>query len=219
MAFRFEKFMTGTDRRVVSGSVDGQPTEIIIVGRTYPTDLLDMWDAVSNPDRISRWFLPISGDLKLGGRYQFEGNAGGTIEECVENERIKATWEFGGGVSWVTVIITPQPDGTRFELQHEGHITPGFTDVYGPGAGGVGWDGGILGLGLHIADPTGQRPPEADLEWYATEDGKAFYTASAAAWGQADIEAGTPTDAATERAENTRAFYTGEVHGMDGGEE
>ena len=36
-------------------------------------------DALTDPERIGRWFLPISGDFRLGGRYQFEGNAGGKI--------------------------------------------------------------------------------------------------------------------------------------------
>ena len=29
----------------------------------------DVWDACTNPERIPRWFLPVSGDLRLGGRY------------------------------------------------------------------------------------------------------------------------------------------------------
>ena len=30
------------------------------------------------PSGFPRWFLPISGELRLGGRYQLTGNAGGT---------------------------------------------------------------------------------------------------------------------------------------------
>ena len=41
-----------------------------------------MWDACTDPERIGRWFLPVSGDLRLGGRYQLEGNAGGEILRC-----------------------------------------------------------------------------------------------------------------------------------------
>ena len=46
---------------------------------TYDAPIDDVWDALTNPERIGRWFLPISGDYRLGGRYQFEGNAGGEI--------------------------------------------------------------------------------------------------------------------------------------------
>ena len=49
-----------------------------------------MWDAVTSAERIPRWFLPISGDLRLGGRYQLEGNAGGEVLECAPPARRRA---------------------------------------------------------------------------------------------------------------------------------
>src|SRR5690625_323177 len=213
MAFKFEEHLARMDRRVTTGSRGGEETNVIIAGRTYPATALELWQALTSAERLSRWFLPVSGDLREGGRYQFEGNAGGTIEECREPELIRATWEFGGGVSWLTLRLVPQPDGTRLELEREAPLMPGFTDVYGPGATGVGWDGGFLGLGLHLADPSAEKPPEASPEWHASEEGRGFYAAAAAAWGRADEEAGTPPGAARERAENTRAFYTGEGPG------
>lgn len=216
MAFRFEDHLARMDRRVESGSRDGQETALVIAGRTYATTALDLWGALTTPERLSRWFLPISGDLCLGGRYQFEGNAGGTIQECVEPELIKATWEFGGGVSWLTLRLIPQSDGTRLELEHEAPLMPGFSDVYGPGAVGVGWDGGFFGLGIHLEDPSAEKPVEADPTWPTTPEGKAFYGASAAAWGEADAASGTPSDEARSRAETTRKFYTGEGPGMGG---
>jgi uncharacterized protein YndB with AHSA1/START domain len=39
------------------------------VSRSYPAELADVWDACTNPERIPRWFLPVSGELKEGGRY------------------------------------------------------------------------------------------------------------------------------------------------------
>ena len=216
MAFRFEDHLARMDRRVTTGTRDGQETVLVIAGRTYPTTALDLWGALTSAERLSRWFLPVSGDLRLGGRYQFEGNAGGTIQECVEPELIKATWEFGGGVSWLTLRLIPQADGTRLELEHEAHPMPGFADVYGPGAVGVGWDGGFLGLSIHLCDPSAAKPPEADPAWPLSPEGKAFYGASAAAWGEADAASGTPADDARARAETTRKFYTGEGPGMGG---
>src|SRR3546814_4343737 len=50
-------------REVRTGSRDGVPTKIAVATRTYPTDQADLWDAVTNPDRIPRWFLPVSGEL------------------------------------------------------------------------------------------------------------------------------------------------------------
>ncbi|AXB46535.1 SRPBCC domain-containing protein [Amycolatopsis albispora] len=47
--------------------------------RTYDAEVEDVWDALTNEERIPRWFLPITGELKVGGKYQLEGNAGGEI--------------------------------------------------------------------------------------------------------------------------------------------
>lgn len=214
MAYRFEDHLAHMQRRVNKGVRDGAETAIVHAWRTYATDALDLWQALTRPERLKRWFLPISGDLRLGGRYQFEGNAGGTIQECVEPELIKATWEFGGGVSWLTVRLVPEANGTRLELEHEAHPMPGFSDVYGPGAVGVGWDGGFLGLTLHLSDPSGSKPPEADPAWPTSDEGKGFYRAASGAWAEADIAFGTPEADARQRAEATRRFYTGEGPGM-----
>ena len=69
-------------REVLTGSRDGVTTKIAVASRTYPTQQADLWDAVTNAERIPRWFLPITGELKLGGHYQLIGNAGGVVEVC-----------------------------------------------------------------------------------------------------------------------------------------
>jgi uncharacterized protein YndB with AHSA1/START domain len=86
-------------REVRTGSRDGAQTRIAVARRTYRTDQADLWDALTNAERIPRWFLPISGDLEPGGRYQFEGNAGGVVERCDEPEFFAVTWEMGPTVS------------------------------------------------------------------------------------------------------------------------
>ncbi len=211
MATSIEGHLASMDRQVISGERDGAETVIVRAAREYPTDALDLWDAVVNPERLARWFLPIEGDLRVGGRYQLVGNAGGTIEECVEPERIRLTWEFAGGVSWVTVRFVPAGGSTRLELEHESHLYPGFTDRFGPGAVGVGWDLGFVGLARYLEDPSRDRPPEADPEWVSSPEALAAYRASSAAWGQADILNGTPPEAAVAAAEETRRFYSGEA--------
>ena len=93
------------DRAVVTRSRDGQETKSVVLSQTYAVPLADLWDACTRAERISRWLMPITGDLREGGRYQLQGNAAGTIEQCVPQERIAVTWEFGDlGVSWATIM-------------------------------------------------------------------------------------------------------------------
>lgn len=194
-------------REVRTGSRDGAPTRIAVARRTYPTDRADLWDAVTDADRIPRWFLPISGDLEVSGRYQIEGNAGGVIERCKEPESFAVTWEYGGMVSWLEVTLTPDGDGTRLELVHEAHVDPDFWAQFGPGAVGVGWDLGLLGLGMHI-ESGAAVDPEMATSFPVSPEGIEFVRTAATGWADAAVRDGDDSDAAHEAAERTVTFYT-----------
>ena len=97
MDFDVEGQLGAVERSVSSLARDGHPARAVTLSRSYATTLADLWDAVTNGARIPRWFLPISGDLVLGGRYQLEGNAGGVITACEPRSDFALTWEFGGG--------------------------------------------------------------------------------------------------------------------------
>ena len=83
------------EREVGEGRLPSGPARAIRLRRDYDAPIDDVWDALTNPERIGRWFLPISGDYRLGGRYQFEGNAGGEIVACERPNRLKVTWVYG----------------------------------------------------------------------------------------------------------------------------
>src|SRR5262245_55981866 len=83
----------------------GQPAIVTVLIRTYDTTVDDLWDAVTTPARLARWFLPVEGDLTLGGRYQLIGNAGGTITRCERPAALDLTWEIMGGTSWVNLRL------------------------------------------------------------------------------------------------------------------
>src|SRR3954470_12084387 len=107
------------DRRIGSRTLEAGETRTLTIARVYDTGVEDLWDACTNPERLPRWFLPVSGDLQVGGRYQLEGNAGGTIERCDPPHSFTATWEFGEQVSWIELRLTPtSSEETELELEH-----------------------------------------------------------------------------------------------------
>jgi len=173
----------------------------------YPTDRADLWDAVTNADRIPRWFLPIAGDLQVGGRYQLEGNAGGVVERCDEPVSFAVTWEYGPMVSWVDVTLTVTDGGTTLELSHEAPVDPERWEQFGPGAVGVGWDLGLMGLGLHVESGT-PVDHQAAARFRFTPDGIEFVQRSAAAWAEAAVGDGDEPGPAREAAARTAAAYT-----------
>jgi uncharacterized protein YndB with AHSA1/START domain len=199
-------------REVANRERDGKPARAVIASRLYSTDPGDLWDALTNAERIPRWFAPVSGDLRLGGRYQVEGNAGGTITRCDAPEALDMTWEFGGNISWVTLRLTLEGAGTRLTLEHVALADDAGKEhwaKFGPGAVGVGWDLSFLGLGLHLAGGRVADIRQAGLEWMGSEQGKVFMRACAEAWGAAHIASGEDADTANAMAERTAAAYTG----------
>jgi uncharacterized protein YndB with AHSA1/START domain len=199
----------GVTREVRDAEREGKPARIVVASRIYDTTLDDLWDAVTNAERLPRWFAPVSGELKLGGRYQVQGNAGGTITRCDKPHHLAMTWEFGGGVSWVEVDLAADGAGARLELRHIAPVEEHW-EKFGPGAVGVGWELGLMGLERHLKNPS-SRPPEADPAWGATDEAKRFMSLSARAWGQADAASGADAAHARESAERTRKFYCGEA--------
>jgi hypothetical protein len=58
----------GAVSRVVEDRVhDGQAIRVVIASRAYDTDIEDLWDALTNTERLPRWFAPVEGELKPGG--------------------------------------------------------------------------------------------------------------------------------------------------------
>ena len=208
MDFDVESHLGDVERSVSSLERDGQPARAVTLSRSYATTVEDLWDAVTNSERIPRWFLPISGKLEPGGRYQLEGNAGGVITACERLAHFALTWEFGEDVSWVEVRISDDGAGrARLTLTHTAHLSEHWGE-YGSGAVGVGWELGLMGLATHLTQPTEPKPDEAAFA--TSPDGKSFITGSSEKWGRAAVAAGTEPDAARAAARRTTAFYTGE---------
>lgn len=198
-------------RSVGSRVLEAGEARVMTVSRVYPTDQADLWDACTNPERIPRWFLPVSGDLEVGGRYSLEGNADGTVEECDPPNRFAATWEFGGEVSWIEVSITDEGAGqSRFTLEHVAHVADEMWAQFGPGATGVGWDLALLGLYLHLESGSQPVDPAEFQTWTMSEEGRRYVEGSSTGWKDASIAAGTDAGEAEAAAGRTTAFYTGQ---------
>lgn len=200
------------DRQVVDRDMPAGAARVVRLEREYDAAIDEVWDAVTNPDRIGRWFLPISGDYRVGGRYQLEGNAGGEIVSCERPNRFKVTWVYGevtseADISEVEVHLSRVDGGrTRLRLEHAAVVPEDRWAEYGPGAVGVGWDMGVLGLTLHLEGGSVGDP----IAWQVSDEGRDFATRSSEAWGAANRAAGASAEAAARAVANTTAFYAPE---------
>jgi uncharacterized protein YndB with AHSA1/START domain len=198
-------------REVQDRTRDGQPVRVVIAARSYATDCGDLWRALTDAKRLLHWFAPVTGQLELGGRYQIEGNAGGSILKCDPPEALEMTWEFGGQMSWVRVFLAREARGTRLTLEQLIPMDAASEDhwkQFGPAATGVGWDLSLLGLALHL-DSGGQAiDPDENAAWMASDAGKAFMRSSADRWREAHVSAGEDPSVAEAMAIRTADFYT-----------
>jgi len=196
-------------RTVESCQKDGKPASTVTLTRLYDTTLDDLWDALTNAERLPRWFLPIEGKLELGGKYQLKGNAGGTITACTPPMHFAATWEFGGGVTWIDVTLAAEAQQARLTLAHTAIIEDHWNQ-FGPGAVGIGWDLALMGLGRHLASGT-QVDRGAAMAWMGSPNGKEFMSQSGELWRVAHVASGEGPASAKERSDRTIAFFRGEA--------
>jgi uncharacterized protein YndB with AHSA1/START domain len=146
-------------REVTRHTIESGEVVTILLRRRYDAPVEDVWDAVADPERLKRWFLPVSGDLREGGDFQLEGNAGGRILRCDAPRPLRVT--FGAEASVVELRFTPEGDSaTSLELEHTSSI-----ELATSGAGalyvGPGWDGAFMGLGLYLAGEVLDDPAAA----------------------------------------------------------
>ena len=69
--------------------------------------------------------------------------------------------------------LPPTDDGTRFELEHIAHVDDERWAEFGPGAVGIGWDLGLMGLGLHLSSNRRRIDPARRQAWTVSAGGHA----------------------------------------------
>lgn len=180
--------LNAVDRKVEKLPADNTAGERIGVSlrRTYNAPIDDVWNALTDASRIKRWFMPVSGDLRVGGTFQLEGNAGGEILECDRPRTLRVTW--GGPTSIVELRLSATDGGTSLQLEHNVPL-----EMAQSGAGalwvGPGWDGAVMGLGLYLTEG-GIDDPAAMA---ASIEVQEFSQQSVYAWAEIIRASGTAT--------------------------
>jgi uncharacterized protein YndB with AHSA1/START domain len=145
-------------RRVEQQQSEAGEIVTVTLERRYPAEVTDVWQAITDPERVRRWFVPLTGDLRPGGNFQFEGHAGGDIMTCEPPRHLLVT--FGGETSIVDVLLSGDGDQTLLRLTHSVPL-----ELAGSTAGalyvGPGWDGALLGIALYLAGELSGDPVAA----------------------------------------------------------
>jgi uncharacterized protein YndB with AHSA1/START domain len=150
---------------------------VVRMRRRYDYDVQDVWNAITDAGRLSRWFAPLSGDLREGGKFEVEGQASGEILRCEPPSLLKVT--YGGETSLVEVRLEAAGSGTALTLRHSVPL-----EFAGGAAGalyaGPGWDVAFLGLGLHLSGENVGDP----VAWENTLDVQRYNAKVIDAWAE-----------------------------------
>lgn len=114
--------------RTTDGTVEASPSGgyLIRFAQTYPTSVEDLWDAVTDPERLSRWMAPYEGEFRLGGRWLARYDDGtvfteGTVTACDAPRTFTTTWHASEEQeTTLTVTVEPVADGAALRLEHDG---------------------------------------------------------------------------------------------------
>lgn len=126
----------------------------IRVSRTFQASRQRVYKAWTDPELLIRWFVEDDGDmqvraldLRVGGRYRFEGTAAGKswaiegiFREVRPPERLVYTWRFPDnpefevpGETTVTVEFRERGKGTEVTVTHEGLTHPAAREEHRKG--------------------------------------------------------------------------------------
>jgi uncharacterized protein YndB with AHSA1/START domain len=129
--------------------------------RRYPATPAEVWSAVTEPERISRWLAPAT--LVEDRRYRLDFGDGhvttGEVETCDAPRSLVVTWDFPDEpTSRVSVEIRPDGDGAVLVLDHT-------RLPQNQGAGyGAGWEAHLATLEAQLS---GEPVPDWDEHFTA----------------------------------------------------
>jgi uncharacterized protein YndB with AHSA1/START domain len=129
--------------------------------RTFATTVEELWSCLVLPERLNRWFAPVSGDLRPGGSYLIEfsdaDRTTGEVLVCEPPRRLELTWRFPDqSVSLVRAELRAEGAAAVLSLEHTG--LP-LSQLAGYGAG---WQAYLEALD---ADLAGAPATDWDDRW------------------------------------------------------
>ena len=150
-------------------SADG--AGVVRIEDRYDTGIDDLWSAITDPDRLARWFGEVDGDLSQRGEFRVHiadaGDRTGQVEACEPPQRLVVTtretdesYRRGQGVPPFDAVwdITLIADGDQTTLVIEVKGMPLDKIAFF----GAGWQIHAENLAAYLA---GREPDDVEARW------------------------------------------------------
>ena len=140
-------------------ALDGQ-LGAIRVEDIYDTDIEDLWEACTEPDRLARWIAEVTGDLRPGGAFYAtftsSGAGAGRVEACDPPHHLRLTMlPETDDEQQLEAWLAREGDKTRLTVENRG-LPLNELPLHG-----AGWQAHLEDLTRSL---TGQ-PPAWDTRW------------------------------------------------------
>jgi uncharacterized protein YndB with AHSA1/START domain len=127
----------------------------------YDTAPDDLWSAVTEPTRLSRWISKVEGGLRVGGAFSASFTSGwegqGRVDECEPPRRLLVTLDPGtSDETTIEATLSPEGSGTRLVVEERGIPLDEIS------AHGAGWQVHVEDLGTYLS---GGEPAEWRTRW------------------------------------------------------
>ena len=142
-------------------TADGE--SIVRIEDRFDTAIDDVWSALTDPDRLARWYGDVEGDLRLGGEYRARLHASGwegtgRVEACEPPRRLLLVTEGPGEAGRGEIEVTLTGDGDQTVVVWEERGMPlKLIAAYGAGI-----QIHVEDLGDHVA---GLERRDAEARW------------------------------------------------------
>ena len=115
----------------------------------YDTSIEDLWSALTDPQRLSRWVAEVSGDLRPGGDLRASFTSGwegaGRLDECEPPQRLLLTLDPGQeDQTVIEAELFAEGDQTRLVVEERGLPLAELA------AHGAGWQAHVEDLAAYL---------------------------------------------------------------------
>jgi len=167
--------MTGNEGpgpRILGSLRSAAGTGVVRIEDRYDAGIDDLWSALTEPDRLARWYGRVDGDLRPGGQFRLhvesaDIDATGRVEECepprrllITNRETEESHLRGQGVppydEAIEVTLTPGGDQTILVIEVRGMPLAAIAFY------GVGWQLHAETLAAYLA---GREPSDPQARW------------------------------------------------------
>jgi uncharacterized protein YndB with AHSA1/START domain len=129
----------GTGNRILGSLRSAGGTGIVRMEDRFDTDIHDLWAALTDPERLARWYGEVEGDLRVGGEYRarlFASGWQGTgrVEVCEPPHRLRVSTAETGSAEHSAIEVTLSEEGDQTLLVLEERGMP-IEQIAGYGAG------------------------------------------------------------------------------------